>query len=97
MGVSGCDMPLETQRVCAHFLLKMASSDPQIPKKSAARPYKGGEPPPTPTQIATLTATIMHAWFGPPVDVQGTLQGADVTSLFGISCQLGVDRCAHLH
>ena len=24
-------------------------------------------------------------------------QGADVTSLFGISCQLGVDRCAHLH
>jgi hypothetical protein len=97
VGVSGCDMPLETQRVCAHFLLKMASSDPQIPKKSAARPYKGGEPPPTPTQIATLTATIMHAWFGPPVDVQGTLQGADVTSLFGISCQLGVDRCAHLH
>ena len=65
-------MPLETQRVCAHFLLKMASSDHQIPKKSAARPYKGGDPPPTPTQIATLTATIMHAWFGSPVDVPGT-------------------------
>jgi len=75
VGVSGCDMPLETQRVCAHFLLKMASSDHQIPKKSAARPYKGGDPPPTPTQIATLTATIMHAWFGPPVDVQGVEGG----------------------
>ena len=38
VGVSGCDMPLETERVCAHFLLKIASSDPQIPKFSAARP-----------------------------------------------------------
>ena len=38
VGVSGCDMPLETERVCAHFLLKIASSDPQIPKISAARP-----------------------------------------------------------
>ena len=25
VGVSGCDMPLETERVCAHFLLKIAS------------------------------------------------------------------------
>ena len=26
----------------------------------------------SPPELATLTATIMHAWFGPPVDVQGS-------------------------
>ena len=27
----------------------------------------------SPPELATLTATIMHVWFGPPVDVQGPL------------------------
>ena len=73
MGVSGCDMPLpgDPEGVCP-FSLENGLFRPPNSKKIRCAPYKGGEPPHTPTQIATLTATIMHAWFGPPVDVPGT-------------------------
>ena len=35
-------------------------------------PRGGGSAAPLPPQSATLTATIIHAWFGPSVDVQCT-------------------------
>eukprot|EP00964_Phaeocystis_antarctica_P115264 scaffold79226_cov64-Phaeocystis_antarctica.AAC.2 len=58
--------------------MKLASRPVKLPKFPAARavqraappPPGGGAAPPHP-KSATLTATIMHAWFGPPVDVPG--------------------------
>ena len=48
--------------------------------------------------LSLPTARCWRARGALPVQARaGTgTQGADVTSLFGISCQLGVDRCAHL-
>ena len=49
--------------------------------------------------LSLPTARCWRARGALPVQARaGTgTQGADVTSLFGISCQLGVDRCAYLH
>jgi hypothetical protein len=72
VGVSGCDMPLpgDPEGVCP-FSLENGLFRPPNSKKIRCAALQGGGAPPPPTQIATLTATIMHAWFGPPVDVQG--------------------------
>ena len=49
--------------------------------------------------LSLPTARCWRARGALPVQARaGTgTQRADVTSLFGMSCQLGVDRCAHLH
>ena len=58
--------------------MKLASRPVKPPKFPAARAVQGAAPPPPGggaapphPKSATLTATIMHAWFGPPVDVPG--------------------------
>ena len=60
------------------FLTKLASRPVKPPKFPAARAVQGAAPPPPGggaapphPKSATLTATIIHAWFGPPVDVPG--------------------------
>ena len=52
----------------ASFRLEMALEAPKSAIFSAARAQGGGLRP----ESATLTATIMHARFGPPVDVPGS-------------------------
>ena len=69
------------------FLMKLASRPVKPPKFPAARAVQGAAPPPPGggaapphPKSATLTATIMHAWFGPPVDVPGYERAAALTN-----------------
>ena len=56
---------------CARFSLKNGLYRPLNPQNFRCAALEGGAAPPPSRQIATLTATIIHAPFGPPVDVLG--------------------------
>ena len=58
------------QNCGAGFLMKLASRPVKPPNFPAARAVRGAAPPP-PGGGSAPSPTIMHAWFGPPVDVPG--------------------------
>ena len=57
----------EVAEIRYRFFMELASLDPQNPQTFRCAALEGHPC----LQIATLTATIMHAWFRTPVDVQG--------------------------
>ena len=58
--------------MCARFSLKNGLYRPLNPQNFRCAALEGGAAPPPSSQIATLTATIIHAPLDTPVDAPGS-------------------------